>query len=139
MTTRGLRNNNPANIRHGGQWQGLTESQPDVSFCTFKTMAWGIRALFKILQTYHNRYGLKTVHAVITRFAPPVENDTGAYIDHVAKKLGVMPHQNIDMTDGATLMTLAKAIVKHENGKPAETILESDWEEGARLAGLYLE
>ena len=34
---RGIRNNNPGNIRHSDQWKGLTPEQPDPDFCTFST------------------------------------------------------------------------------------------------------
>ena len=51
--TRGLRNNNPLNIRRNNtKWQGLSATQTDKSFFQFKTMAYGYRAAFKTLQTY---------------------------------------------------------------------------------------
>ncbi len=138
MSSRGIRNKNPGNIRHGGLWQGLAEVQSDSAFCTFESMEWGVRALLKVLQTYGRNHGLKTVHAVITRWAPPVENDTGEYVAHVASVLGVKSHQTIDMTDANTLLTIAKAIAKHENGADASLITERDWLKGASLAGLLV-
>ena len=56
--TRGLRNNNPLNIRRNNtKWQGLSVTQTDKSFFQFKTMAYGYRAAFKTLQTYiFNKY-----------------------------------------------------------------------------------
>ena len=58
--TRGLRNNNPLNIRRNNtKWQGLSVTQTDKSFFQFKTMAYGYRAAFKTLQTYiFNKYDL---------------------------------------------------------------------------------
>lgn len=45
--TRGLRNNNPLNIRRNNtKWQGLSATQTDKSFFQFKTMAYGYRAAF---------------------------------------------------------------------------------------------
>ena len=46
--TRGLRNNNPLNIRKGNDWQGETKGS-DPSFETFQSMAYGYRAAIKIL------------------------------------------------------------------------------------------
>ena len=53
---RGIRNNNPLNIRHSvDQWQGASEEQKDKSFVQFKTMAYGYRAAWKTLQSYYDR------------------------------------------------------------------------------------
>ena len=46
--TRGLRNNNPLNIRKNStKWQGLSATQTDKSFFQFTSMAYGYRAAFK--------------------------------------------------------------------------------------------
>jgi len=122
---RGIRNNNPGNIRHGSKWNGLTEEQPDISFCTFVDPQHGIRAMGKILLTYERRYELKTVASIINRWAPPVENDTGAYAAHVAERLGVDPEENINVSEH--LEELVTSIIKHENGQQpydAEVIME---------------
>ena len=48
---RGLRNNNPGNIRiTKDKWQGLREKQEDKSFFQFTEMKWGYRALIRTLQ-----------------------------------------------------------------------------------------
>lgn len=49
---RGERNNNPGNIRHGSKWQGLSAEQTDKDFCQFISPEYGIRAIYKLLQTY---------------------------------------------------------------------------------------
>lgn len=114
--TRGLRNNNPGNIRHGEQWQGLAASQSDTDFCTFSSAEYGIRAMGKILLNYDRKYGLRTVSKIIDRWAPPNENNTYAYIAHVAQVLNVDPDEAIDLTNHETLKLLIGAIIKHENG-----------------------
>ncbi len=55
---RGFRNNNPGNIRHGEPWLGLAEDQTDPDFCQFVSVEYGIRAMFRILETYREKYGL---------------------------------------------------------------------------------
>ncbi len=90
MKTRGIRNNNPLNIRRTStRWQGAREEQTDKSFVQFKTMAYGYRAAWKVLQTYYERFCMQskpfTVRNIITRWAPPTENDTEAYIKSVLK------------------------------------------------------
>ena len=86
--TRGIRNNNPLNIRRTAtRWQGAHEEQTDKSFVQFKTLAYGYRAAWKILQSYYERFCMQskpfTVRNIITRWAPPSENDTEAYIRSV--------------------------------------------------------
>lgn len=47
---RGLRNNNPGNIRTTkDKWQGLREKQTDKDFFQFTEMKWGYRALIRTL------------------------------------------------------------------------------------------
>lgn len=133
---RGLRNNNPGNIDKGEPWQGLSQDQPDRRFCTFSSLAYGCRALIKLLQTYHNKRGLNTVQEIINRWAPSFENDTSAYVTAVAKDLGVEPNTPLDFTK-ETYINLGKAIARHENGKIADSyISEETWLYAARLAGL---
>lgn len=84
MATRGIRNNNPANIRHGSKWQGLSPAQPDTSFCTFVSMEYGVRALICLLRTYYKTYNLRSIRSIISRYAPPSENDTDSYIRFVS-------------------------------------------------------
>ena len=60
--TRGLRNNNPGNIRKDGtHWKGEVEPSRDAAFKQFESMAWGYRAMFKCLNTYSRKYGLDTI------------------------------------------------------------------------------
>lgn len=112
---RGIRNNNPGNIRHGADWKGLAADQPDPDFCKFETPEYGLRAMGRTLLTYFNKHGIKTVDAIINRWAPPTENDTASYIKHVSSVLGVTPHQEIDVA--AMLHELVSVIIYHENGK----------------------
>lgn len=88
MNTRGIRNNNPANIRHGCNWKGLIRQQKDREFCQFVTMTWGVRALLVTLRTYVVKHHLHTVREIITRWAPPSDgNNTEAYIKFVEKEI----------------------------------------------------
>ena len=115
MTARGIRNNNPGNIRiTGDKWQGLLPGE-DLSFFTFKDPEHGIRALAKILITYYNKHDLDRVETIINRWAPPSENDTTAYIEIVSKRLGVLPTDRLEFNIG-TLELLVRAIIQHENG-----------------------
>lgn len=117
--TRGERNNNPGNIdRNNTKWQGMLEDQSkDPRFIVFSDPVWGIRALAKVLLTYHRKYEIDTVKGFIERWAPPGENNTKGYVAHVARMLSVDENFPIDVTDPTTLKALTVAIINHENGR----------------------
>ena len=115
LDTRGVRNNNPGNIRQEGDqydWQGEVGTDAD-GFMIFDTPENGIRALNKVLDTYRDRHGLQTVRQIIGRYAPPTENDTDSYVTSVSKSLGIGPDQAIPWDRKPELVN---AIVRHENG-----------------------
>lgn len=88
---RGLRNNNPLNIRRSpSKWLGEVDSlkgQRDTAFCQFSSLVYGYRACAKLLQTYQIKYKLYVLDKIIARWAPPHENNTRAYADRVAKQM----------------------------------------------------
>ena len=98
--TRGIRNNNPLNIRHSAdQWQGARAQQTDPSFVQFESMVYGYRAAWKVLETYWNHFtghGLAfNVRTIISRWAPPKENDTENYIRTVLLISGLGGMENL--------------------------------------------
>jgi len=111
---RGIRNNNPGNIDKGPKWIGLADEQPDSRFSSFTAPEYGIRAMGRLLNNYQRLYGINTVSGLINRWAPDSENNTLAYVHHVADTLGVEPHQPITVADH--LEPLVKVIIQHENG-----------------------
>lgn len=111
---RGLRNNNPGNIRHGDNWQGMKKKQTDDDFVQFTSPEYGIRAMVKVLRSYRNR-GLVTLERIISTWAPTNENDTEAYIQSVMKQTGWNRSHVVAEMEGDYL-TLISAIIKHENG-----------------------
>jgi hypothetical protein len=114
--TRGLVNNNPGNIRKNGTaWHGAVAGS-DPAFVTFDRPEDGIRAMAKVLLTYQRQHGLDTIAELLERWAPAVENDSFAYIDDVATRLGLDPDERIDLGDRAVLAALCGAIIRHENG-----------------------
>lgn len=113
-SARGLRNNNPGNIRRTGvSWQGMAPTQSDASFIQFISPEYGIRAMARILKNYIAG-GYNTIQEIINRWAPPIENDTGAYVRAVSSSLGVAPNTPID---DSNLPALIAAIIQHENGQ----------------------
>ena len=133
--TRGIRNHNPGNLRRSSDpWQGLASEQTDKEFFQFTSAKWGIRALARTLIAYQDKVGLKTIKQMIGRWAPPVENDTGAYVRAVAASVGVGQDAEIDVHEYAILRPLTLAIIRHENGQQPYTDAEID--AGLVLAGV---
>ena len=130
MAARGIRNNNPGNIRRSNDpWQGLAAEQADPDFFRFTAPEWGYRALMKTIQTYRRKHGLRTIAEMISRWAPANENDTAAYIRSVCQEMQVPDSYVPDVEDKGTMCALAAAISKHENGVDAVMEdVERGWE-----------
>lgn len=117
---RGLRNNNPGNIVKSRQrWLGEVAGE-DAKFCTFSEMAYGYRALMKLLQNYQRTHRLYTVRELISRWAPATENHTESYIKSVTRQTGFGMDERLDLSDRQTVTALAAAISCVENGVPAD-------------------
>jgi hypothetical protein len=121
---RGVRNNNPGNIDYNkaNNWVGQLPYDPAIEsrFCRFDYAENGIRALGKLLQTYFNLRGRKTVRAIITPYAPSNENNTGAYIATVAQRCGLRADDQIpSITDPKVLGVLMTSIIAQENANYA--------------------
>ena len=139
--SRGIRNNNPLNIRRSkDKWQGQVNpsgngningngnnSSPmgESEFCQFYSMEYGWRAAFVILcRTYYGKYGLKTIRDIVSRWAPAKENNTEAYIRHVSDYTGISPNKVLgsprEHPTQWLLIGYAMAVV--ENGKALSAV-----------------
>lgn len=125
---RGLRNNNPGNIRiTNDKWKGLREEQTDGAFFQFIAPMYGYRALIRTLQNYRKIHGCQTVADFIKRWAPHEENNTNGYIQAVCREMEVPSTFVPDVDDKDTMCAFAAAISLVENGVPA---VMSDVQEG---------
>lgn len=114
---RGYRNNNPLNIRKNGiKWQHQIIPGTDSQFCQFDKMTYGIRAAFRIFRTYIVTYRLTTLSGFISRWAPPKENDTRAYIAYVSKHSGIAESDKLDWHNEVQMHYLLRAMASFENG-----------------------
>lgn len=118
-TSRGLRNNNPLNIRHNSdKFLGETSVRKDPAFKSFISMPYGYRAAFVILANY-NKVGANTIDEIIKKWAPPTENRTESYINNVVSRSGVGRFQNLTLRDGELYIKIVSAMCLSENGVPA--------------------
>ena len=119
MKSRGLRNNNPLNIRHNADnFKGEIKGR-DKSFKTFSSLAYGYRAALVTLATYLSR-GSDTIEKIISKWAPPAENDTEGYIAKVEKWSGVRRNKELTAIDGADYILIIAAMSFVENGQNAD-------------------
>lgn len=122
--SRGLRNNNPGNIRPVSRNQAN-----DGAFTIYRTPEEGWGALGKQLKAYANA-GLDNVASIISKYAPSSENNTGAYIQSVtanmSKRLGsdVGALTRLDLSDPRVLKALMQSITEHENFRGASQYFE---------------
>lgn len=116
---RGIRNNNPGNVEHSpsNKWLGLADNPSDGRYCRFDNPRYGIRAFVLLLLKYQTEYRLKTISAMLNRYAPRQDNNaTDAYIEHVAKAAGVTGKTPVSIRDFRTAKAIVTAIIDFENG-----------------------
>ena len=117
---RGLRNNNPGNIRRNSDVFQGEKTSSDREFKQFKSMAYGYRAIFKILFNYYRNYKLDTIRKMIGRWAPENENDTEAYIKAVSDYAGIPADDPINVNDREQMIRIVAGMSKVENGREAD-------------------
>ena len=144
--TRGIRNNNPLNLRHSAdRWQGARIMQTDPDYVQYKDIKWGFRAAWKILDTYCLTFKKEgkayNVRNIIGRWAPPTENDTDAYVRAVVKLSGLGGNENMprpkhywNFEEVDKLVRLIRAMVCVENGIKWEKVDTKDIWKGYDLA-----
>ena len=120
ITPRGIRNNNPLNIRIGNTWLGERNNPTDQDFEEFVTIEYGYRAAFCILRRYIRRYHKNTIAAIISTWAPASENNTQRYIDFIVGKMGIAPDVRIDYGDEEKMTQLVASMQLMECGVAAD-------------------
>lgn len=137
-TSRGYRNSNPGNIiktyrdvngrKQQTFWNGEIIGD-DKRFKTFKSMEWGYRAIFILLNSYINN-GFDTIDKIINRYAPSFENNTRSYVKHVSEMTGIDSNTKLSMDDTDDIIKIVGAISKIENGIVPD---QNEIEEGYKL------
>ena len=107
--------NNPFDLRDSGiPWRGYLGAKE--GFCQFDTIANGLRAGFRDLYTAFLKDGLNTIRKLVSKYAPPSENDTGAYMAGVVKDTGWGEDQIIDLNNPQNLFEIGIAFLRQEQG-----------------------
>jgi hypothetical protein len=96
--------NNFASMRaRGGGWQ------------SFDTPAAGIQATKALLERY-GAGGTNTLGGIISKWAPPSENDTSTLIKRAEGWMGVKADQPLNLKDPETMRRLVSAMIANEHG-----------------------
>lgn len=116
---RGLRNNNPLNIRISGTpWQGKVSPNTDGAFEQFTSLEFGVRAALVNIRTYIKRDRINTVQAIISRWAPGSDgNNVKAYIEVVCNRSGLTATERLQYNDKNKLCRLVWAMAFVECGQ----------------------
>jgi hypothetical protein len=118
---RGIRNNNPLNLSYVPGQEGLDPSQPsDGRFGRYTSMEAGIAQSFRQMQRHAERRGDDTIAKLVSRWAPPNENDTAGYIDRVSRDTGIAAGDRLDLRDADTLRRLVSSMARVETGRPLD-------------------
>lgn len=120
LVTRGMRNNNPGNLR-AGQGQIGTDSG---GYAVFPTREAGYNAAARQLKGYANA-GLDNIASIIAKWAPISENDTISYINSVVRSMNekgfdVNAYSQLDLSNSGQLKALLDSMINHEVGAGAE-------------------
>lgn len=116
MLPRGIRNNNPLNIRIGNKWVGEVENPTDPDFEQFTSMLFGVRAGFVLIRRYIERYHLNTISEIVSRWAPSSENNTSNYIRVLVERTGIGPLEKLDFGNRKQMVCLVDAMIFVECG-----------------------
>lgn len=116
--TRGIRNNNPLNIRHSkNQWFGMKELQTDKTFVQFVSRKFGYRAAFVLIRTYMVKHHANTIGKIIARWAPSSDgNNTQGYIRFVSKTTGIPVDEPLRFEDQKKMVSIVRSMAQMESG-----------------------
>lgn len=121
---RNWRNNNPGNIEYGPFARSHGAIGTDGRFAVFPDHKTGREAKKSLLFEGVN-YKDKSISGAISRYAPPSENNTGAYINAVASALGISPNTRLSDLTPEQREVMMDAMQKVEGtGKGRETIIK---------------
>lgn len=106
--TRAWRNFNPGNIRYSKFAQNVGAIGQAGGFAVFPNEEVGMYAIEALLRT--DSYNKLTVAGAISRYAPPVENDTAAYHRSIEKLTGLSINKQMSELTKEELTSVARAI-----------------------------
>lgn len=128
---RGIRNNNPLNIRiSNAQWLGKEKPSRDPDFESFVHIHYGIRAALINIRTHVRRAKLDgglTLEQLINIWAPAADhNNPDNYVREVCRLANLSPKWKIDFNDRNRIIAMTWAMAKVECGQALKYQLFED-------------
>lgn len=111
---RGIRNNNPLNLKHvpRNKWKGLVGN--DGTFCIFSCVHYGFRAAYKTMLSYRKRDPNIIVERLIRTWCPDKTADS--YVRTVERLSGIMRWEIVPFDDVDKMALLIESMTKVECG-----------------------
>lgn len=142
--TRGIRNNNPGNLRYTAiPWQGKlsyaankdwsgTPTNIVKEFEQFSNMAYGVRAMAIDItgDVAESNYSLAQL---IYEYAPPSENNTALYIQQVKQNAGIADANAPLKFTFLSLSEVIRAMIIMENGADGARVTNQDIVDGINM------
>jgi hypothetical protein len=101
----------------------------DRAFKQFESLEAGYRAMFVLLHTYRLRGYGSTIEQMISRYAPPSENNTNGYIARVSASSGIAKDCLLDTLSAEQMIPIVCAMSAVENGVAADrATVERGWQ-----------
>lgn len=108
------RNHNPGNLRPGYVSKRFGQIGVAGGFAVFSTYEIGHNAMIYLLRhTYRN----DSIDKLVKAYAPPIENNTAAYIKFLRQKTGIKDNKKIKVFTPKEFEKLWKAIIQMEGYK----------------------
>lgn len=118
--TRAWRNMNPGNIRYSDFARRAGAIGEAGGFAVFPDEETGMQAIGLLLRS--DSYNQLTVAGAISRYAPPIENDTSAYHRRLQELTGLSINRRMSSLSDAELSRVANAIRQIEGWKPGRVV-----------------
>lgn len=127
---KGIRNNNPGNLR-----RGIIPEVPSKvidGYAVFRNPEDGLYELARLLLGYYHSPGMRTVWDFISRYAPPSENDTAHYAAIVTSwmhlPVGSEKTRDVALNNAWHLLDMMRAIIHVECGPvPEKLSIGGEW------------
>lgn len=122
MKPRAIRNNNPLNLRRSAdKWLGMSANQSDPHFVQFDSVLYGFRAAIVNMATHISKDSRillpTTISSEITRWAPPSENNSIAYIQQVCSITHLRYDKILRIEDKPTIVAVIQAMAYVESSQ----------------------
>lgn len=124
---RGLRNNNPGNVKQGGAtpWNGQVGTD-NLGHAIFDSVENGLRALTIDLVNKQRLHNLYTLQDIFEYYAPTSDgNNPTEYAQTVASGLGIGPSEHFVINSG-NIAPLIRQVITVELGRYAQSYVTDD-------------